>query len=157
MLIIRKAYDVMNYDVESMTFNSMDAGRITTSPGYCKNHGISRQSHSRKAMMMENYASIQQWYNPEESVGVNHKTAQEKDIKVSLSTLKRYCDFMGISTNPKRKPISEWYHPWLSVEKNLLYAKITHIKTSQSALYKYCKDNNIPTKGTEGLASTAHP
>lgn len=157
MLIIRKAYDVMNYDVESMTFKSMDSGRVTTSPGYCKNHGISRQSHSRKAMMMENYASIQQWYNPEESVGVNHKVAQEKGFKVSLSTLKRYCAFMGISTNPKRKPISVWYHPWLSVEKNLFYAKISHIKTSKSALYKYCKDNGISTKGTEGSASTARP
>ncbi len=143
MLIIRKAYDVMNYDVDSMTFKSMDAGRVTTSPGYCKLHNISRQSHSRQALMIENYASIQVWYNPDESVGENLKIAQEKGIKVCLSTLKRYCKFMGISTNPRRKPISEWYHPWLSVEKNLFYAKISKIKVSKSALYKYCSDNGL--------------
>lgn len=137
----------MNYEVDAMSFKSMDAGRVTTSPGYCKLHEISRQSHSRQALMLENYASIQQWYDTEASVGTNLKTAQEKGIKVSLSTLKRYCKFVGISTNPGRKPISEWYHPWLSVEKNLFYAKISKIKVSKSALYKYCSDNGISTKG----------
>ena len=153
MLIIRKAYDVMQYDVESMTFKSMDAGRVTTSPGYCKQHNISRQSHSRKALMLENYASIQKWYDLEESVGGNLRVAKENGIKVSLSTLKRYCKFMGISTNPRRKPISEWYHPWLSVEQNLFYAKISKIKVSKSTLYKYCSDNGISTKGEANRVS----
>lgn len=153
MLIIRKAYDVMHYDVDSMTFKSMDAGRVTTSPGYCKQHNISRQSHSRQALMLEHYASIQRWYNPDESVGTNLKIAQEKGVKASLSTLKRYCKFMGISTNPRRVSISEWYHPWLSVEQNLFYAKISKIKVSKSALYKYCSDNGISTKGEANRVS----
>ncbi|WP_295731606.1 hypothetical protein [uncultured Muribaculum sp.] len=51
-LIARKAYDVMYYDrFDEIVFKSMRAGSITTSPGYCRNHGISRASHSRKALM----------------------------------------------------------------------------------------------------------
>lgn len=147
----------MNYDVGSMDFKSMDAGRVTTSPGYCKLYGVSRQSLSRKAMMMEHYKSIREWYDVNESACFNYKTATEKGIKVSLKTLQRYCKFMGISTNPRRISISEWYHPWLSVEKNLFYARISHIKTSKSALYKYCSDNGISTKGEADPFSTVHP
>jgi len=91
MLIARKAFDVMSADVDSMEFKSLDAGRVTTSKGYCALHNVSRRSWSRKALMLENYSSIQEWYDPEESVGVNLKRAKEKGVKVSLSTLKRYC------------------------------------------------------------------
>lgn len=63
-LIADKTCDVMEYDVESMTFASMHAGSITTSASYCRANGVSRFSHSRKALMMENYAGIEDWYNP---------------------------------------------------------------------------------------------
>lgn len=122
-LIARKAYDVMNYtEFDSMQFVSLLAGRITTSPGYCRNHGISRRAYSRKAMMYENYASIQEWYDPTVSVCSNLKEAQKKGLDVSLSTLRRYCKFNGIPTNPKRRDISEWYDPSLPVRHNLDFA-----------------------------------
>lgn len=55
-LIARKAYDVMNYtEFDAMEFKSLDAGKVTTSPGYCREHGVSRRSYSRKALMYQNY------------------------------------------------------------------------------------------------------
>lgn len=122
-LIARKAYDVMNYtEFDSMQFVSLLAGRITTSPGYCRNHGISRRAYSRRALMYENYASIQEWYDPALSVCSNIKEAQKRGLDVSLSTLRRYCKFNGIPTNPMRRDISEWYDPALSVKQNLAIA-----------------------------------
>lgn len=67
-LIAQKAIDVMEYDVDAMEFKSMDAGRVTTSPGYCRDHGVTRYSHSRKALMIENYAGISEWYDSRKSV-----------------------------------------------------------------------------------------
>ena len=123
-LIARKAYDVMTYDdFDSMTFKSMEAGKVTTSPGYCRNNGISRRAYSRKALMYENYSSIQKWYNPDESVTTNLKVAKERGLKVSLSTLRRYCRFNNIPTNPGHKDFSEWYDPVLSVKQNILAAR----------------------------------
>ncbi|MDE5953106.1 MAG: hypothetical protein K2G72_00280 [Duncaniella sp.] len=50
-LIARKAYDVMNYtEFDAMEFKSLDAGKVTTSPGYCREHGVSRRSYARKAL-----------------------------------------------------------------------------------------------------------
>ena len=66
-LIARKAYDVMNYtEFDAMEFKSLDTGKVTTSPGYCREHGVSRRSYSRKALMYQNYESIQAWYEPGE-------------------------------------------------------------------------------------------
>lgn len=129
-LIIQKAIDVMNTDVDNMEFASLDAGRITTSPGYCKNHGISRKSHSRKAVMIEHYADIAKWYDKTKSVISNHRWAEDNGIKVSLSTLKRFCKYSGIPTSTGNIPISDWYNPCLSVKLNLNYAKDSGIKTS---------------------------
>lgn len=70
-LLIQKTNDVLQYDVAGMVFESMDAGRISTSSSYCRNHGISRQAYSRHVMMIENYAKIREWYNPEKSVKEN--------------------------------------------------------------------------------------
>ena len=67
-VIAQKAIDVMEYEVDSMTFQSMDAGRITTSAAYCRNHGISRTALSRKAMQIEHFASIREWYDTGKSV-----------------------------------------------------------------------------------------
>lgn len=138
-LIIQKAMDVMDSDVERMEFTSLDAGRITTSAGYCKNHNTTRQSYSRKAMMIENYAGIGKWYDKTKSVIFNHRWAEDNGIKVSLSTLKRFCRYNDIPTAIRQIPIADWYHPWLSVKRNLYYARISGIKTSQSALYDYCR------------------
>lgn len=110
--------------------DSLDAGRITTSPGYCKNHGISRKSYSRKAVMIEHYADIAKWYDKTKSVISNHRWAEDNGIKVSLSTLKRFCKYSDIPTSTRKIPISDWYHPWLSVKLNLNYAKVSGIKTS---------------------------
>ncbi len=74
-LIVQKTNDVLQYDVSEMVFDSMDAGRITTSQSYCTNHGISRQSYSRQVMMLENYAKIKEWYDPEKSVKENYQVA----------------------------------------------------------------------------------
>ena len=70
-LLVQKTHDVMTADVDSMDFNSLDAGRITTSPGYCRENGLSRQRYSRTAMKLVNYDSIDAWYNREESVTTN--------------------------------------------------------------------------------------
>lgn len=87
------------------------------------------------------------WYDINKSVGENYKQAKEDGRKVSLSTLKRYCQYNDIDTNPNHKPISEWYLPHLSVAENLAYARSNNIKIGKTALYNYCKANGIPTKG----------
>lgn len=68
MLIVRKAYDVMSYDVDSMHFESLDAGRITTSPAYCKLHGLNRRAYCQVAVKIERYHAISEWYDPELTV-----------------------------------------------------------------------------------------
>lgn len=70
-LIARKATEIMEYPVEEMEFKSMNAGKITTSPAYCRNHNVTRRSYSRKALQMENYNKIAKWFNPEKSVSEN--------------------------------------------------------------------------------------
>lgn len=74
-LLIQKTNEVLRYDVAGMVFDSLDAGRITTSGGFCRNHGISRQAYSRHVMMMENYANIREWYDPNKSVRENYSLA----------------------------------------------------------------------------------
>lgn len=133
-----------------MDFKSLDAGRITTSPGYCARNNLTRLSHSRKALMMENYRSISQWYNPAKSVVENYDIARSKGISISKKTLRRYCHFNDIKLNPHVITISEWYNPHLSVKENLSYANINGIKTSRTSLYNYCKSNGINPKGMGG-------
>ncbi|MCM1139318.1 MAG: hypothetical protein NC453_12180 [Muribaculum sp.] len=130
-----------------MVFKSLDAGRITTSPGYCKQNNITRLSHSRKALMMENYRSISEWYDPEKSVVENFAVAQSRGIKVCEKTLRRYCHFNDIKPDPRVHEISEWYNPQLSVKENLSYAVEHNIKASRTGLYEYCKSNGISPKG----------
>lgn len=123
-LIARKAYDVMNYtEFDAMEFKSLDAGKVTTSPGYCREHGVSRRSYSRKALMYQNYESIQAWYEPGKSVTSNLKEARDRGLTVSLSTLRRYCKFNNIPVNPGHCNISEWYNPAVSVRLNLPTAR----------------------------------
>lgn len=129
-LIIQKTIDVMNSNVDGMVFDSLDVGRITTSPGYCKTHGISRRSYARKAIMTEHYAEIAGWYDKTKSVISNHRWAENNGIKVSLSTLKRFCKYSDIPKSTGQIPISDWYNPHLSVRLNLNYAKDSGIKTS---------------------------
>ncbi len=130
-----------------MEFKSVLAGHITTSPGYCTQNSISRLSHSRKALMLENYRSISEWYDPNKTMKENLNMAEGKRIKVCAKTLQRYCSFNGISTVPGKIKASEWYDPRLSVSDNLLYAKANGIKTSRTSLYNYCKSNGINPKG----------
>lgn len=146
-LIVRKTFDVMNCDIDAMTFKSLNAGKITTSLAYCQEIGVSRQSYSRTAVKIEHYKEIDDWYDNSVSVNKNHKIAQEQGIDISLSTLKRYCHDRGLSTSPQRVAISSWYNEHLSLGKNLEYAKQNGIKTSKSSLYSYCEKNGIPTTG----------
>ena len=104
-LIAQKAIDVMNYDVATMDFSSKLAGHITTSQQYCVNHGISRRSLSRKALQIENYTSIQNWYDENKSISENFKTAIALKQKVCKRTLRNYCKFYNIDPNPNAKAI----------------------------------------------------
>lgn len=113
-----------------MTFDSIKAGRITTSQSYCTNHSISRQAYSRHVMMLENYARIREWYDPTRSVTENYQTALSNGFKVCLRTLQRYCKYNNIPASPDKVEIKEWYHPWLSVARNLHYAELSGIKVS---------------------------
>ena len=133
-----------------MDFKSVYAGHITTSPGYCTQNNISRLSYSRKALMLENYRTISEWYNPDKTLTENLSIAVEKGIKVSGKTLQRYCSFNGIATVPGKIKASEWYDPRLSVGDNMQFAKENGIKTSRTSLYNYCKSNGINPKGMEG-------
>lgn len=130
-----------------MDFKSVYAGHITTSPGYCTQNCISRLSHSRKALMLENYRTISEWYDPCKTLTENLQIAGTKGIKVSGRTLQRYCSFNGIATVPGKIKASEWYNPRLSVGDNMQYAKENGIKTSRTSLYDYCKSNGINPKG----------
>lgn len=133
-----------------MNFKSVRAGHITTSPGYCTQNNISRLSYSRKVLMLENYRTISEWYDPNKTLTENLNIAGMKGIKVSGKTLQRYCSFNGISTVPGKIKASEWYDPRLSVGDNMQYAKENGIKTSRTVLYNYCKSNGINPKGMEG-------
>ena len=108
-LIVQKAMDVMKADVHTMQFDTINIGRLTTSPSYCINHNISRRRYARTAMMIENYSGISEWYDEGVSVNKNYNWARENNISVSLSTLKRYCKYNGITTNPAKTDISSWY------------------------------------------------
>ena len=123
-LIARKAYDVMNYtEFDAMEFKSLDTGKVTTSPGYCREHGVSRRSYSRKALMYQNYESIQAWYEPGEICYLKPEgSARQRAYRQSVYT-RRYCKFNNIPVNPGHCNISEWYNPAVSVRLNLQTAR----------------------------------
>lgn len=114
-LIACKAFDVMEYDVDSMDFKSMNAGSIITSPSYCRNNGVSRKAHSRTALQLENFSRIKTVYDESKSIKENLPILREHGIEASYKTLQRYCHANGIESCPGRKKVSDWYHPWLSV------------------------------------------
>ena len=74
---------------------------------------------------------------------MNHEWAQANSIKVSLSTLRRFCNENQLSTNPCRMSIEKWYNENLSDKDNLIYAENNNIKTSQRSLYIYCLKHEI--------------
>ncbi len=80
--------------------------------------------------MIEHYADIAKWYDKTKSVISNHRWAEDNRIKVSLSTLKRFCKYSDIPTSTGNIPISDWYNPCLSVKLNMNYANDSGIKTS---------------------------
>lgn len=114
-LIAQKCVDVMEYDVESMDFRSLNAGSILTSAAYCRNNGISRKSHSRTALQLENYARIKSVYDESRSISENIESLHTAGIKCCYKTLQRYCKTMGINPNPQQIPIEDWYDSKLSV------------------------------------------
>lgn len=75
ILIFQKAWDVMNYDMETVHFDTFNVGSVVTSRSYCINHSISRRSHSRVALKMEHYLQIKEWYDPSKSVSDNSRWA----------------------------------------------------------------------------------
>lgn len=121
-LILDKVAAVMEYDVNAMEFKSLDAGKVTTSPGYCTQNNITRLSHSRKALMMENYKSISEWYDTTKSVVENFNYAMSNNIEISERTLRRYCHFNDLPLSPKRIEPSEWYDRDMSVKSNMKFA-----------------------------------
>jgi hypothetical protein len=50
LMILIKTWDVMNYDMTNVDFKTMNVGAVVTSRSYCRNHNISRRSHSRTAL-----------------------------------------------------------------------------------------------------------
>ena len=153
-MIARKAYDALNCPAKHRYhtsksegfFSKKKAGSVTTSDAFCRMMGTTRRSQSRTSLQVNNYMkNIEPYYNPEMSVVWNYKMLNSHGVKVSLGTLRNYCEFMGIDTNPKKTNIADWYNPGISVKKNLEWAKERGIKISSSRLYEFCKEHGYST------------
>lgn len=138
----------MDYPVEEMEFKSLNPGKITTSQTYCKNHNVSRREHARKALQIENYKKISEWFDSQKTIMDNLKYAKETNKKISRMTLENYCRTMNIPIKKKRLTISQWYDSTKSVSENYHYAKFSGVEIKKDSLYRYCKRNHIPTQGT---------
>ena len=99
-------------------------------------------------MLLNYYDEIKKWYDPNKSVSDNLEYAKQNGIKISLSTLRKYCLHNNINLNPNKVEISKWYNPNLSVKDNYNFAINNGIKVSISSIYTYCKKHGI--KKNEG-------
>lgn len=121
--------------------------RFKTDRIWCLENNITRRSYSRQVVKKLNFEKIGSWYDTSKSMVENYKWAQSNQIKVSKSTLRRFCDENQISTSPGKHAIKEWYDENLSVKANLDYAEKMGIKVSRKTLYRYCEKYGIPTAG----------
>ena len=83
----------------------------------------------------------------DKSLSENLEDAKNSGKKVSRKTLTKYCQDMGISTDPRRVSPEIWYDESLPISQNYQQALDSDIKTSLPALYRYCKEHGINPKG----------
>lgn len=127
-------------------------GSIVVNTKFCRERCINPLSHSRLCVMIARYMRIEKWYNPNLSVRENFKFAKEHKIDDSSErTLRRFCEYLGLSANPKRNTPADWYNPGKSVNGNMQWAADNGIKTSSATLYNYCKAHGIDPKGHASL------
>lgn len=148
-VIIDKVDAVMSLDINDISCGRCPHGKFKVSKDYCATHGTSPRRYCRTVQKWLNQQAISEWYDSSKSISDNLRFAQENNIKVCRSTLKRYCQDCGINPNPKQLPISSWYDVHISSTANLQMARQMGIKVSKAALYKYCKANGINTKGQQ--------
>ena len=148
-LLIEDAKTVICKDLAELDFIAPTKhGLFTTSKEYCKLNGLNRISYSRTIMQGLHYDEIKKWYDPNKSVSDNLEYAKQNGIKISLSTLRKYCLHNNINLNPNKVEISKWYNPNLSVKDNYNFAINNGIKVRISSIYPYCKKHGI--KKNEG-------
>lgn len=146
-VIIDKADYAYNTALNDICINPSKHGVYKVDKDYCRRNNVTARQHARRVKKIINEQSIGEWYDCGLSVSENLKYANDNGIKVSRSTLKRFCANNGISTNPRHIAIGEWYDSALTLHENLRYAQSNNIKVSRSSLYAYCRKNHIPTAG----------
>lgn len=134
--------DILNYVRES------EHGRFKIDRLYCLIKDLKPKSYAGVVKRKLHYEEIEKWYNPDISVTENLSNAESNGVRVSRSTLIRYCREHGLKTTPQLVPIETWYDNTMSVAENLRRAKANGIKVSKSKLYSYCKEWGINPKGT---------
>lgn len=139
---------VLSYSISDLDFiSSSKHGRFKVDKVYCQEHNTTPRKYSRAVAKILHQQDISKWYNKDLSVTENLKWADTNGIKVSRSTLRRYCNDNNINQDPHKVHPREWYDRTLSLTENLNRAKESGIKISQATLYRYCQENGINTKG----------
>lgn len=91
-VLIEKAKYVLSLPMDKMNVLSPTKhGKFTTSKKYCIEHNLKRISYARKVQKDLNYQSIGEWYDLDKTVSENYNFAKQNDIKVGLTTLKKFC------------------------------------------------------------------
>ena len=79
---------------------------------------MSPKSYSRVVAGKIRQKEIAKWYDPDKSLSENLEDAKNSGKKVSRKTLTKYCQDMGISTDPRRVPPELWYDESLPISQN---------------------------------------
>ena len=91
-VLIEKAKYVLDLPLSDLDdLEPTKHGKFTTSKEYCIEHNLKRKSYARIIQKDLNYQSIGEWYDLNKTISENYEYAKQNDIKVCISTLRRFC------------------------------------------------------------------
>ena len=150
-------YNALNTDIEDPRLVpyliSDKVGHYTADKLWCELNGKDHRYYWRTGKKIDSRNWIATWYDPTISPHENLKRQPEtgnpydNGKKVSLRTLKRYCEEKGIPyKRPRKIQFWEIFKPGMKLMEALKYIKEEGLKISRSTVYDYYKTFNINPK-----------
>lgn len=150
-------YNALNTDINDPRLApyliSDKVGHYTADRLWCELHGKDHRYYWRTGKKIDSRNWIATWYNQGKTLKENFENQPatgnpcDGGKKVSLRTLKRYCEEKGIEWKNQLKPkIRDIYRPGLKLEDARAKIKEMGLKISRSSVYDYYRQNNINPK-----------
>lgn len=91
------AADVMRANVDDYTFEQKDRRQFIVNDAYCQKHNVSRKEARNLAKKLITYERIGMMYDATQTDKVNIEIFQHNGLDISLKTLQRFRNDMGIN------------------------------------------------------------